>query len=84
MPGDFNTDGTVDAADYVFWRDRLGNPFTPQDYNVWRENFDAVAGAGAGIGAVQTSVPEPMSVLPILVAIAGLIPVKRARPAISA
>jgi hypothetical protein len=84
MPGDFNTDGTVDAADYVFWRDRLGNPFTPQDYNVWRENFDAVAAAGAGIGAVQTSVPEPMSVLPILVAIAGLIPVKRARPAISA
>ena len=78
VPGDFNTDGTVDAADYVFWRDRLGNPFTQEDYNVWRANFDAVS-AGAGSGAVNTSVPEPMSILPILIAIIGLVPVARAR-----
>ncbi len=80
LPGDFNTDGTVDAADYVFWRDRLGNPFLPEDYNVWRANFDSVA-AGAGSGAVNASVPEPMSILSTLVAIIGLVPVARARRA---
>jgi hypothetical protein len=80
IPGDFNTDGTVDAADYVFWRDRLGNPFTQEDYNVWRANFDAVT-AGAGSGADHGSVPEPLSVLPLLVATAGLISLARARQA---
>ena len=76
IPGDFNTDGTVDAADYVFWRDRLGNPFTPQDYNVWRTNFHAAAGAGSGANA---AVPEPMGLLPTLAAIISLIPIARAR-----
>jgi hypothetical protein len=84
VAGDFNTDGIVDAADYVFWRERLGNPFTQDDYNIWRANFDTVAAAGAGSGAFSSSVPEPMSILPILMAIAGLIPVMRARPTYSA
>ena len=25
LPGDYNNDGTVDAADYVVWRDTLGS-----------------------------------------------------------
>ena len=36
LPGDFNTDGKVDAADFVVWRKRLGST---DDYNVWRTNF---------------------------------------------
>ena len=78
LPGDFNTDGKVDAADYVNWRDKLGNPFTPQDYEIWKANFGAGSGLGTGSGAVA-SVPEPIGVLPILLAIAGLVSAMHAR-----
>jgi hypothetical protein len=51
--GDYNLDGTVDAADYIVWRSSLGQsvpPFTGSDgdydavidqgdYAVWRANF---------------------------------------------
>ena len=36
VPGDFNFDGTVDAADYVVWRNGLGTAYTQNDYGVWR------------------------------------------------
>jgi CSLREA domain-containing protein len=54
LAGDYNGNGTVDAADYVVWRKALGQsgipPFsgadgdgdgdvTQNDYNVWRANF---------------------------------------------
>jgi hypothetical protein len=54
--GDFNRDGSVDAADYVFWRQYLGTWFTQQDYSVWRTNFGQSAATSA-LGS--TSVPEP-------------------------
>ena len=37
--GDYNRDGTVDAADYVVWRSGLGTTYTQADYDVWRANF---------------------------------------------
>lgn len=64
-PGDYNGDGTVDAADYVLWRDggdlkndnTLGNQ--PGDYIVWRENF---GNTYPPIGAfAAATVPEPAS-----------------------
>jgi hypothetical protein len=82
IPGDYNANGTVDAADYVLWRDNLNgsvtlpNDSTPgtvtqEDYTVWRTNFGTSAGAGAGV--VEGSVPEPSSlvlfaILPWLIA----------------
>ncbi|QDU88895.1 hypothetical protein Pla175_22790 [Pirellulimonas nuda] len=54
--GDFNGDGSVNAADYTTWRDGLGTTFTQADYDVWKSNF----GAGPATGAVAAStVPEP-------------------------
>ena len=52
LSGDYNANGTVDAADYVRWRDNLNanvtlpNDTTPgmvtaADYDVWRANFGA-------------------------------------------
>jgi hypothetical protein len=58
--GDFNGDTKVDAADYVLWR-KDPAAFLPADYNTWRSNFGAGNGAGSGVGA--DSVPEPGSVL---------------------
>lgn len=54
--GDFNGDGFVNAADYVHWRDQMGD--TPS-YNTWRSNFGDVAGSGFSAGA---AVPEPSGI----------------------
>jgi low density lipoprotein receptor-related protein 5/6 len=56
--GDFNGDGSVDAADYVVWRKQDGSP---EGYDTWRENFGATA-AGAELPVRLTSVPEPSQV----------------------
>jgi uncharacterized protein YjbI with pentapeptide repeats len=56
LPGDFNHDGAVDAADYVMWRKTDGSP---DDYTAWQENFRPnLAGSGAG-HATESVVPEP-------------------------
>jgi hypothetical protein len=72
--GDYNDDGTVNAADYVLWRtnpESLTNDSTPEsvsidDYQYWRDHFgDTLAGQGAG--SVQGTVPEPGTWLLLLV-----------------
>jgi hypothetical protein len=62
MPGDFNDDGSVDAADYVVWRkvDR-----TQAGYNMWRAHFGEAG--DAAIGASHATVPEPSPWLLLLV-----------------
>ena len=39
IPGDFNNNGTVDAADYVVWRKGIGVAPTQDNYNLWRAHF---------------------------------------------
>jgi hypothetical protein len=60
MPGDFDRDGTVDAADYVVWRRIDG---TQAGYDAWRTNFRRTAGSGNATAAVsfEAAVPEPVS-----------------------
>ncbi|MGD9633399.1 MAG: hypothetical protein AB7U97_09000 [Pirellulales bacterium] len=60
--GDYNSDGTVDAADFVAWRDSNG---TPEEYETWREHFGQSA---PGAAATSASVPEPtaLSLLALL------------------
>jgi formylglycine-generating enzyme required for sulfatase activity len=58
--GDFNDDGTVDAADYVVWRKNGG---TQEEFETWRANFGATAGSGA---LSNTEVPAPASALLLL------------------
>jgi T5SS/PEP-CTERM-associated repeat protein len=57
LAGDFNRDGSVDAADYVVWRrNPSGNTLVDTtNYNTWRTNF----GRTADQLAESTSVPEP-------------------------
>ncbi len=64
LQGDYNSNGTVDAADYVRWRDNPGNfGGDPAGYNTWRTNFGRTAGPASG-GAVAS--PEPASLVMFL------------------
>lgn len=73
LPGDFNHDGTVDAADYTVWRDGLGDEYDQSDYNDWKSHFGQSQGAGA---ASTAAVPEPATVV-LLLATAALISLRR-------
>ena len=64
--GDYNHDGTVDAADYLVWRKGLGPIYNQADYGVWRTHFGQSASSGSGAAASQgAAVPElsPMMML---------------------
>ncbi len=39
LPGDYNNDGGVDAADFVVWRKGLGTNYTQTDYGAWQSHF---------------------------------------------
>jgi hypothetical protein len=82
VPGDYNGDGIVNAADYTVWRDHLGQTFSlpnrdgtnsgainAADYTFWVNHFGQHSGAGAGAFA-GTATPEPSSLL--MGAIGGL------------
>ena len=83
VPGDFNGNNTVDAADYVLWRNSVGpgslpneNEISPgqvdtADYNYWRSRFGATSGGGSGL-ASTASVPEPAAAKLLLAGLAVL------------
>jgi probable HAF family extracellular repeat protein len=71
IPGDFNHDGTVDAADYVVWRKNPGGIYTQNDFNTWRANFGQTAGSGS-IAAANATVPEPTTLVMLIVATVGI------------
>ena len=63
--------GTVDAADYVVWRNGLGPIFAQYDYNAWRANFGENLGIPAtGVASSQTAVPEPTTLVLLMIAAA--------------
>ena len=80
--GDYNDDGTIDAADYTVWRDvlaaggtELTNDPTPgtvdeSDYAYWKANFGATSGSGALAAA---TVPEPSTLALVALAIGALV-----------
>lgn len=74
-PGDYNEDGTVDAADYVVWRDSLDQAVAAPgdaadgdldgfigmaDYQVWKVNFGRTLESGSASHSTLP-VPEPSS-----------------------
>jgi hypothetical protein len=64
LPGDFNSDGVVDAADYVVWRKGLDTTYTLADYDVWRAHFgESTASAAESSLRSGASVPEPGTLL---------------------
>lgn len=70
IPGDFNSDGAVDAADYTLFRDNLGvattlpndaglgSPITAAHYTLWTSFYGTTSSSTA-----SAAVPEPGSIL---------------------
>jgi hypothetical protein len=83
VPGDYNNNGVVDAADYVVWRKNLGTnttlpnevtgttpgQVTQEDYAAWRARFGNTSGAGSGLETA--AVPEPHSIVMLISALIG-------------
>jgi hypothetical protein len=61
LQGDFDLNGTVNAADYVVWRKGFGTMYTQYHYNAWRAKFEAAGGSGMAEAdsSIQSAVPEP-------------------------
>jgi hypothetical protein len=86
LPGDYNDDGVVDAADYTVWRNNLGesdesslngngdgmNGVDPGDYAWWKQHFGDSLGSG-GIASSGSAVPEPSTVVYIVAGFAALL-----------
>ena len=84
MPGDYNDNGTVDAADYVLWRN--GGPLanevagvtpgqvTAEDYTAWRARFGNGTPAPAAGSALLagSAVPEPSTFVYLVAAALGI------------
>jgi hypothetical protein len=80
VPGDYNKNGVVDAADYPLWRkgdlaaDGTGPGGVPDgvvnglDYNFWRARF----GNTSGSGLTASAVPEPCVVSVLMIGIWAL------------
>lgn len=80
VPGDYNKNGLVDAADYTVWRDQLGltvdlpnrdpvlvgTPIGADDYTFWKNHFGEAAGVGAA-----AAVPEPAVGVLVLLGLAA-------------
>ena len=71
MPGDFNHDGIVDAADYTVWRDGLDTLYTLDDYGVWKAHFgESIAGGSGRAATTGTAVPETSTLVTTLIGLA--------------
>ncbi len=84
VPGDYNGNGVVDAADYTIWRDTLGsttdlrangdntgasaNKIDAADYAFWKSHFGNTSGAGGG-SLGSAAVPEPAAWLLVAMAL---------------
>jgi hypothetical protein len=75
VPGDYNDNGTVDAADYALWRkggplaNQVNDPgqINEQDYIEWRARYgNTPSGSGLGSGY---GVPEPPGLVSFLLVI---------------
>lgn len=69
VPGDYNQNGVVDAADYVAWRNSAGST---ADYNIWRTHFGETASDAAPSSAEPLSAAAPEPGLPLLLLVGSI------------
>lgn len=77
LAGDFNSDGKVDAEDYLVWKSTFGSDtdlradgndngiVDAADYTLWRDN---ISSNGAAVSLNNTQIPEPTSLVLLIIA----------------
>ncbi|MCA9184826.1 MAG: autotransporter-associated beta strand repeat-containing protein [Pirellulaceae bacterium] len=80
LAGDYNGNGTVDAADYTVWKDTFSSDadlaadgngngmIDAADYTIWKDNFGNTRN-----GVATVTVPEPASAVLAIVALLALV-----------
>jgi hypothetical protein len=90
VAGDYNSNGKVDAADYVLWRSTLGQSvtagtgadgnadgtITQDDYGFWRARFGNISGSGS---LAPANVPEPATLVGCCLALGAISMLSRRR-----
>jgi hypothetical protein len=82
LPGDYNDDGSVDAADYIVWRKTFGQigedmpadgdgsgEIDNGDWTIWMANFGNAQPSG---GAGSILVPEPRAARMFILGLVGI------------
>jgi hypothetical protein len=89
LTGDYNGDGTVNAADYTLWRNTRGqmgpglpadgdpnNSIDAGDYIVWKQNFGHTGVFGS---VIPQAIPEPTTIMQLIISAFGLVFVRPCR-----
>ena len=73
LPGDFNSDGSVDGLDFLVWQRGFGTLYDSSDLTDWQDNYGMTSLTGN-----SASVPEPSTLLLVSAGI-GLVLTNRRR-----
>lgn len=76
--GDYDGNGTIEANDYNVWKANFGTAnvdadgngngiVDAADYTIWRDHLGQTVGSGSS-GASPSTVPEPSSLICLLIA----------------
>lgn len=90
LPGDYDGNNVVDAADYTVWRDTMNQSGSSlaadgnrngrvdaDDYAIWKTNFGRTGGAGSVFPTSGAAVPEPTTLLSAIVAAVAILGSRR-------
>jgi hypothetical protein len=72
LPGDFNHDDVVNAADYTVWRNGLGTDFSAGDYDIWKSHFGLRADGPGAAATSPSAIPEPAALALGILAVLGM------------
>jgi len=72
IPGDYNGNGVVDAADYVIWRNGASPDSTQAGYDLWAGNYGSTSAPAFAGASSAAAIPEPVALVSLAACLAGV------------